>query len=250
MTQHDDRHHPTLDNQEHPVNMQMTPELFLSLPHHPEDDHEDTEPVLYADPLQVIASALERLAGDVATAVRGGLAGAVDEIGETYAVAPTGEDGLRARITELEAELSQLDVLLTTRTDVADLMSAQLDEIRAVVKPSVSKLANAVRAVLDGGEPAQPESTGPTEPEAVDQPQEPVAQPTGAPTPDEAQQAVPSQAAAAGAPAATPAPNAPIEDWRAFARSLGYQGSDVDWANRSQIRTMLGLAHPGQDGAA
>lgn len=241
MTQHDDRHHPTLDNQEHPVNMQMTPELFLSLPHHPEDDLEDTEPVFYADPLQEVASALTRMADSIAVAVRAG----IGEEDETYAVDPAGEAALRERITELEAELSELDDILTARTDRLTALGAQLDEIRAAVKPSVSKLANAVRAVLDGGEPAEPETKAPA---AVEQPQEPVAQPTGAPTPDEAQQPNSDiqMAPAASAPAATPAPDAPVEDWRAFARSLGYQGSDVDAANRSQIRTMLGLAHPGQ----
>lgn len=41
-----------------------------------------------------------------------------------------------------------------------------------------------------------------------------------------------------------PAHDADVEEWRAYARSRGYQGPDVDTANRSSIRTMLGIPQP------
>lgn len=46
-----------------------------------------------------------------------------------------------------------------------------------------------------------------------------------------------------------PAHDAPVEEWRAYARSKGFAGPDIDKANRSQIRTALGVAQPVKDGA-
>lgn len=43
-------------------------------------------------------------------------------------------------------------------------------------------------------------------------------------------------------PVVQPAHNAPVEEWREYARSLGYAGPDIDKANRSMIRTTLGIA--------
>lgn len=51
-----------------------------------------------------------------------------------------------------------------------------------------------------------------------------------------------------------PAHDAPVEEWRAYARRLGYAGPDIDKANRSVIRTTLGIAHveaqPAPEGGA
>lgn len=45
-------------------------------------------------------------------------------------------------------------------------------------------------------------------------------------------------------PVAQPAHDAPVEEWRAYARALGFAGPDIDKANRSVIRTTLGIAQP------
>lgn len=47
-----------------------------------------------------------------------------------------------------------------------------------------------------------------------------------------------------------PEHNAPVEEWRAYARALGYAGPDIDKANRSVIRTTLGIAQPVTDQTA
>jgi hypothetical protein len=39
-----------------------------------------------------------------------------------------------------------------------------------------------------------------------------------------------------------PEHNAPVEEWREYARALGYAGPEIDKANRSMIRTTLGIA--------
>ena len=39
-----------------------------------------------------------------------------------------------------------------------------------------------------------------------------------------------------------PEQGAPVEEWRAYARALGYAGPEIDNANRSQIRTALGIS--------
>lgn len=45
-------------------------------------------------------------------------------------------------------------------------------------------------------------------------------------------------------PLVQPEHNAPVEEWRAYARALGYAGPEIDKANRSVIRTTLGIAQP------
>lgn len=93
-----------------------------------------------------------------------------------------------------------------------------VEEISAIIKPSTSKLADSVRAaitrwsapVVEPVEVVQPE---PVEPE---------------PAPDDDQ---------------PPEQDADVEEWRAYARARGYTGPDIDTANRSQIRTMLGIEH-------
>lgn len=47
-----------------------------------------------------------------------------------------------------------------------------------------------------------------------------------------------------------PAHNAPVEEWREYARALGYAGPEIDKANRSVIRTTLGIAQPTPEAGA
>lgn len=44
-----------------------------------------------------------------------------------------------------------------------------------------------------------------------------------------------------------PEHNAPVEEWREYARAQGLAGPNIDRANRSQIRTALGIAQPAKD---
>ena len=48
---------------------------------------------------------------------------------------------------------------------------------------------------------------------------------------------------------APPAHDAPVEEWRAYARSrTGFpEGTSIDTLNRSQIRTLLGIPHGGEE---
>lgn len=88
-----------------------------------------------------------------------------------------------------------------------------LEDVEALVKPSTSKLANSVRAAINAWR-------------APEVPAEPVEDHT---------------------PAELPAADAPVEEWREFARGLTDQ--DVDSMNRSQIRTLLGIPHGTEDEA-
>lgn len=132
-----------------------------------------------------------------------------------------------------------------------------LAEVEKIVKPSTSKVSLEVKAAIDAWKsPEVPQaltadevavhglptggkspcgvhymadasfSTDPTCPECV-----------------AAEEPVPaSNAAEMGHP--QPDHDAAVEQWREFARGLGYQGPDIDKANRSQIRTMLGIEQP------
>ena len=118
------------------------------------------------------------------------------------------------KTVDLRDELDRVEAL-------HDAKQALLDEVLKICKPSVSKLANQIRALLEPMPVIEPEA-----PKAEEQP-EPAAAQNGV-------------AYAAG----PPAHDAPVEEWRAHARALGYNGPDVDKANRSQIRTMLGIEQP------
>lgn len=123
---------------------------------------------------------------------------------------------------------------------------AVIDQISALVKPSTSKLANSVREVIAGR--AAPQVPEP-EPEVVH------AAPTGGKSPCGvhymegtfgADPTCPECLAAEQAPQ-QPKPDAPVEEWRAYARSVrNMRGgeSSIDTMNRSQIRTMLGIEQP------
>lgn len=108
-----------------------------------------------------------------------------------------------AAYDELEVEVRQVEELASRRQQV-------IDDILAAVKPSTSKLADKVRAIAEEAFQAATDPGPPAEP----------------------------------APDAPPADDAPVDEWRAYARSrTDVEVTGVDTANRSQIRTMLGLSH-------
>jgi len=166
-----------------------TPEEFMAQ-RDTEELGEDQEGVAELDPLTSIAKSLQQLVAATAQSTGG----------------CTDCERLRAESIEMEEAWERA-------TERAVLAESRLDRIAGVVKPSVSKLANQVREVLDP-------------PGAVE-----AAEPDGEP-PVEAKLD------------AQPADDAEVEEWRAYARSRGYAGPDVDKANRSQIRSMLGIQHP------
>lgn len=176
-----------------------TPEAFLAQPPDPDEDLDvdididididiDVTPGAHPllRPLQDIAEQLEWIARGPAEAEK-----ASDRLNEAYA--------------DLEASHAQLFGL------VAD--------IEKIVKKSTSKLADQVRAAIDGWKAPAVEETVPA-----------------------------SNAAEMGHH--PPAHDADVEEWRGYARSLGYTGADIDTANRSQIRTMLGIGQTQTAGAA
>lgn len=117
-----------------------------------------------------------------------------------------------------------------------------LEEVEAIIKPSTSKLANSVREAIDRwrGVPAAESDAGePAEPDAVVVYTCPHCQTGWGEVVDPCREC---GKASAPDPAKQPANDAPIEEWVAYAQSLGH---DVDpgRTNRSQIRTLLGLPH-------
>jgi uncharacterized protein YyaL (SSP411 family) len=110
---------------------------------------------------------------------------------------------------EARRELADAEALNQIQADL-------IERVTKIVKPSTSKLANSVREALGSAS-----FVAKAEPEA----------PVNATDEHNNDQDAP------------PAADASVEEWRAFARGRGYAGPDVDKANRSQIRTMLGLPH-------
>ena len=179
-----------------------TPEEFLAQTGSDEDDY-DESPEVVALPGRVLspqndplASIAESLASLLAIVVKNDAAEETDD-----------------RLNQELAELEDAYRLLEEQKEEAWALIAQVLE---VCKPSVSQLANKVRAVLE--QPVEPP--------------EPAAQPEPL-NPDDLSE--------------HPAHEAPVEEWRAYAKSKGYLSSGgvaVDDANRSQIRSMLGIAQP------
>jgi hypothetical protein len=174
-----------------------TPEQFLAQPSDPDED--DNEPV---SPLESIATSLASLV-DV-------LQGRDPGTTET--------DELRQALDQADAEHADLLV----RNGV---LAGRLEEIRAVVKPSTSKLAIAVRAVLDADDTV----------EAIDAP-EPEPEPT------ETVHLVNGDVVEVPLPMEQPTDDASVEVWRKFGESRGLDL--VDNLNRSQIRSALGIPQP------
>lgn len=181
-----------------------TPAEFMLLDN-PDEDHEQedvfTAPApVEADPLSAIAYSLQRL---VAVAEREGGTASDEGASDT----PFRE--LEERYLELDTAYNGLE---QNRLELRRLV----DEISDIVKPSTSKLANAVRAAI-----ARHDDPEPTE--QVETSEEPIAEAK----PVELQQ---------------PANDADVEAWALYAESLGFEV--LDTMNRSQIRTMLGIEHP------
>lgn len=146
----------------------------------------------------------------------------------------TGGGGPVQLIADLEAEVTEIEAL-------HDAKQALIDEVLAICKPSTSKLANSIRAVL--------------EPVVAPPAAEPVAEPVdGVPAAVRcpacaryfADQELLDRHECTGP--VMPAHDADVEEWRAYAGARGYAGTydetggmTVDQMNRSQIRTLLGI---------
>lgn len=197
----------------------ITPEAFLAQRDYDELEADDAPEVSQGGALDSIAASLQQLVG--------------------MAQASTDEeqasDRFREALDDLEAKHGVVNNLVL--------------EIEAIVKPSTSKLANQVREAL-GRWRGVPEP----EPVTVEEAEDSASEHSGAvqcPTCERyfgdddllgrhACVVVPvSNAIEMGV--MPPSHDAPVGDWRAYARSLGHD--ITDGANRSQIRTALGLAH-------
>ena len=115
------------------------------------------------------------------------------------------------------------DVQLSAKEELADLEDKHralydlLAQVEKIVAPSTSKLANSVREAIAAWR--NPEAPAPAE--------------APAPVPVE-------NAAEMGL--AMPGPDADVETWARYAESLGHEVPGH--MNRSQIRTLLGIAQP------
>jgi len=186
-----------------------TPEEFMMLAGEPDEDCEPLQmgsqfDELYVDPLTSVVESLQTIA-----AAFGAVTGLAEEASD-----------LRLQLAEARRDCADLEVLQLTQAEL-------IYQVLEIVKPSTSKLANTVRDAINGyltGNPAEAEAPA----QAV-------------PVENAAEMGCPPPAAEMGCP--PPAADADVEEWRAYARSCGYAGPDVDKANRSQIRTMLGIAH-------
>ena len=187
-----------------------TPAEFLALTEPDEPDEAETYVSDTSDPLTSIAASL----GMIAAAVhRHGAAEQADTENRELYIA------LDQAHADLEAKYEDLCFLV--------------EDVLAVCKPSVSKLAIQVRETVARWRAPQTSGAEPVVGAAA----ESVERVDGV-APDE------SSAPEPVASRFPPAHDAPVEEWREFARSRGYAGPDVDKANRSQIRTMLGIEQP------
>lgn len=153
----------------------ITPEQFMATPQPDEDDTEEVSAP--TDPLTSIAASLQTLVSKVLE-----------------------HEESEREADQLNQTLNQLD------TEYAELQ-AKVDQVAELIKPSTSKLANAIREVLDPPAPSEPAATEPGT--------EPVEQ---------------------------PADDAPVEEWRVFGAARGLE--HVEGLNRSQIRSALDIPQP------
>lgn len=129
-------------------------------------------------------------------------------------------------------------LLIDTSNELADLEAKHdvvlrlIDQIEGIVKKSTSKVSLDVKAAIKAW--ANPETPSP----APDADEPAVDEAAGAGSPEQDVQ----QSAGEGLP--QPAVDAPVDEWRAYARAQGYTGAGIDQMNRSQIRTMLGIEQP------
>lgn len=121
-----------------------SPEEFLAQASTDEDDQ--VEELGSSDPLESIAASLRRIA----------------DWGDKQEAAEQAEKQADKYLEDLEREYREIEAL-------HDAKQALLDEVLAICKPSTSKLANAIRAVVEPGvAPPAEEDTGPVEPDAAE----------------------------------------------------------------------------------
>lgn len=193
-----------------------TPEQFLAQPVDADEDADDfTAP--HGDSAAYLASIADSLQRLVA-------------VSEGHAEQEVAEKRHRAAYDELDRAYADLDRKFDALNDL-------VEEVLEVCKPSVSKLANQVRETI--ARHREPETPSPAQDDvASSAPAVDEAAPVGMPTPDVQQRA--------GEGPGLPAHDAPVEAWRAYARSVtgSPEGTFIDSMNRSQIRTMLGIEQP------
>lgn len=184
-----------------------TAEQFLTS-YQPAEDDETVLGALDAhDPLASMAESLHTIAA--------ALAGGTPVLGELVEAGPTsGSSALDDIVRELKEQHQALTEEHADLEDQHRALYALLADVEKVVAPSTSKLANAVRAAI----------TAWRNPEVPAEPAGPV---------DEA-----------GEPLEHPAHDAPLEEWQAYALACGATEADLAGANRSRIRTLLGIPQP------
>lgn len=184
-------------------------------------------------------------------------------------------DGLQVHPAEAEP-VDHTERMLRESSESVHTLAADLDdlaakhgvvlelveEIRAIVKPSTSKVSLQVKAAIERW--ANPLGTETPSPAPDPSRSEPAVDEAAAGNPQDVQQRAGEGSAVVPpavqcvmcarffadqglldqhdcVPATQPAHDAPVEEWRAYARSLG---RDLDTMNRSQIRTQLGIEQP------
>lgn len=192
-----------------------TPEEFLAAPSDP-DDAEDLE-------LRQFEAAAESryraMVGDVEQHSCDPLESIAASLG--LIAASVVRQGNEEREQSEQAEL--FDETRAERDDWEDKHRAAVDlihEIETIVKPSTSKVSLEVKA-------------------AVERWSNPVVE-----TVAHAAENVVNSVDFNGNALVQPAHDAPVQEWRDYAYNAGLSAPDVDSANRSQIRTMLGVEQP------
>jgi hypothetical protein len=220
----------------------ITPEQFMAAPNTDEDDDfddyfdagpsvDDLNDLVLDEPLVSIALSLSQLV--TLTANRDAAA-----MGQQFtAVLDSTDDQELMLLVEAHADLESKHRALF----------GLLADVEKIVKPSTSKLANAVRDAITAwrnpGVPGVASEHNPlenSEPGPLEN-SEPTPVPENLPVPSAAEPGNSQEALA------LPAADAPVEAWRDYARSAYAVPGDVpvviDSLNRSQIRTLLGLPH-------
>lgn len=157
-----------------------------------------------------------------------------------YALEARGRD-LQNDAQLLQEETSDQEHRMHTLIeDLADeqakhaVVIALVDQIEGIVRKSTSQVSLAVKAAIKAW--ANPDTPSP----APDVAESAVDDAAGAGSPEQDVQ----QSAGEGLP--QPAVDAPVDEWRAYARSIHAvpEGTVLDQMNRSQIRTLLGIEQP------